>query len=105
MSREIIRSGYESSLASGVVLTGGSALLDGVAEVAEQVLGLPVRLGVPQHVTALADLVASPLYAAGVGLVLAGAHGGRSGRVITMRDHGLFGRVRTRMTEWLRDFF
>jgi cell division protein FtsA len=105
VSREIIRSGCESGLASGVVLTGGGALLDGVAEVAEQTLRLPVRLGAPQHVAALADLVASPLYAAGVGLVLAGANGGRHGRVIRTRDHGLLGRVRTRMTEWLRDFF
>jgi cell division protein FtsA len=105
VSREIIRSGFEGSLASGVVLTGGTALLDGVTEVAEQALRLPVRIGVPQHVTALADLVSSPLYAASVGLVLAGSTGGGAGRVRSMRDQGLLGRVRGRMTDWLREFF
>jgi cell division protein FtsA len=105
VSREIIRSGFEGSLASGIVLTGGTALLDSVAEVAEQVLRLPVRIGVPQHVTSLADLVASPLYAASIGLVIAGAGSGGLGRVTTMRDQGLMGRVRGRMTDWLREFF
>jgi cell division protein FtsA len=105
VSREIIRSGFEGSLASGVVLTGGTALLDSVTEVAEQTLRLPVRIGVPQHVTALADLVCSPLYAAVVGLVLAGAGSGGAGRATSMRDQGVIGRVRDRMTDWLREFF
>jgi len=105
VSREVIRSGYEGNLASGVVLTGGSALLDSVADVAEAVLRQPVRIGVPQHVTALADLVGSPLYAAAVGLVLGVASGGRPGRGVSMRAHDLLGRVRHRMTEWLREFF
>ena len=105
VGREILRSGYEDKLASGVVLTGGSALLDGVADVAEQVLRLPVRTGVPQHVTALADLVVSPLYATAIGLVLAGASGGRPSRVVPTRNNGFVGRARHRMTEWLRDFF
>jgi cell division protein FtsA len=105
VSREVIRSGYEGNLASGVVLTGGSALLDSVTDVAEAVLRQPVRIGVPQHVTALADLVGSPLYAAAVGLVLGVASGGRPGRGVSMRAHDLLGRVRHRMTEWLREFF
>lgn len=105
IAREIIRSGHEGNLASGVVLTGGTALLDSVTDVAEAVFRLPVRVGVPQHVTALADLVTTPLYAAGIGLLLAGAASGRPGRVVAARDHGLIGRVRHRMTEWLREFF
>jgi cell division protein FtsA len=105
VSREVIRSGYEGSLASGVVLTGGTALLDSVADVAEAVLRLPVRIGAPQHVAALADLVGSPLYAAAIGLVLGAASDGRPGRGVSARAHGLVGRVRHRMTEWLREFF
>jgi cell division protein FtsA len=105
VSRELIRSGYEGSLASGVVLTGGSALLDSFTDVAEAVLRLPVRIGVPQHVAALADLVGSPLYAAAVGLVLGAANGGRPGRGVSLHAHDLLGRVRHRMTEWLREFF
>jgi cell division protein FtsA len=105
VSREIIRSGLEGSLASGVVLTGGTALLDSVGEVAEQVLRLPVRIGVPQHVMSLADLVATPAHAASIGLVVAGAMGGGLGRVTLTRDQGLIGRVRGRMTDWLREFF
>ncbi len=105
VSREIIKSGLEGSLASGVVLSGGTALLDSVTDVAEQALRLPVRIGVPQHVTALADLVASPLYAAPIGLVVAGAGGGGAGRVTSMRDQSLLGRVRGRMSDWLREFF
>ena len=105
VSREIIRSGYEGSLASGVVLTGGTALLEAVTDVAESTLRVPVRLGVPQHVLALADLVASPLHAAPVGLLLGSAGGARAGRVIATRDSGLIGRVRHRMTGWLREFF
>ncbi len=105
VAREIIRSGHEAHLASGVVLTGGTALLDSVTDVAETVFGLPVRIGTPHHLTGLADLVASPLYAASVGLVLAGATSGRPGRVAPIGDHGIIGRVRHRMTEWLREFF
>jgi len=105
VSREIIRSGYEGSLASGAVLTGGTALLEGVAEVAEAALRVPVRLGVPQHVLALADLVGSPAHAAGVGLLLASGGQARTRRVIATRDAGVIGRVRHRMTEWLREFF
>lgn len=105
VAREIARSGHEQSLASGVVLTGGTALLDGITDVAEEILHLPVRIGVPQHVTALADLVASPVYAAAIGLVHAGASGGRPARVVSTRDDGLLGRARHRMTEWLREFF
>jgi len=105
VSREIIRSGFEGSLASGVVLTGGTALLASVTEVAEQALRLPVRIGIPQHVTSLADLVATPAHAAPIGLVIAGAGGGGLGRVTATRDQGLIGRVRGRMTDWLREFF
>ena len=105
IQREIIRSGYEEVLASGVVLVGGTVLLEHITDVAEQVLRLPVRIGVPHHVTALADLVTSPIHAATIGLLLAGGNGGWPVRLHAGRTDGLLGRVRHRMGEWLRDFF
>jgi cell division protein FtsA len=66
-------SGYADMLASGVVITGGSTLLDGMAELAEQVLSLPVRRAVPQGIGGLVDVVKSPAFATGVGLVKYGA--------------------------------
>ncbi len=71
--REIQMCGYEELLASGVVITGGSAQLQGMVELAEEVLQLPVRLGQPRGVGGLVDVVKSPVYATGVGLVLYGA--------------------------------
>jgi cell division protein FtsA len=105
VAREIIRSGYEEVLASGVVLVGGTVLLERITDVAEQVLRLPVRIGVPHHVNALADLVASPIHAAAIGLLLAGGSGGKPVRLHAGRGDGLIDRVRHRMGEWLRDFF
>ena len=66
---EISKAGYEKSLNSGLVLTGGGALLDGTSEIAEQIFDLPIRRGSPGGVGGLADHVANPAYATGVGLV------------------------------------
>ena len=69
VQREIQKCGYEELLASGVVITGGSTLLPGMPELAEEVLGLPVRRGMPRGIGGLVDVVKSPMYATGVGLV------------------------------------
>ena len=66
---EIRRAGYERSLNSGIVLCGGGALLDGMAEIAEQIFDLPIRRGCPVDVGGLTDHVNSPAFATGVGLV------------------------------------
>ena len=68
--RSIRRAGYEKSLNSGIVLTGGGAILDGMPEIAEQIFDLPIRRGCPAGVGGLADHVNSPVFATGVGLVL-----------------------------------
>ncbi|MEE2900725.1 MAG: cell division protein FtsA [Myxococcota bacterium] len=70
---EIQNTGYEDLLASGVVITGGAALLSEMTSIADDVLGLPVRLGVPRGIGGLVDVVKSPMYATGVGLVHYGA--------------------------------
>jgi cell division protein FtsA len=72
IKREIEKSGFEDRLASGVVITGGSTLLEGMPELAEEVLGMPVRRGIPKGVGGLVDVVRNPSYATGVGLVLHG---------------------------------
>jgi cell division protein FtsA len=70
VDREIIRSGYAENIAAGVVLTGGVALLPGIREVAEQVFDMPVRIGVPQGLGGLADVVQNPMYSTAAGLLL-----------------------------------
>jgi cell division protein FtsA len=67
---ELRRSGFEELVVAGLVLTGGSARMEGVIELAEEVFHLPVRLGLPQQIQGLADVVRNPIYATGVGLLL-----------------------------------
>ncbi len=66
---ELRRSGYEDLVAAGIVLTGGTSKMEGVIELAEEIFHMPVRLGWPQNVKGLADIVANPIYATGVGLL------------------------------------
>jgi cell division protein FtsA len=72
VDNDIKRMGYEKSLNSGIVLTGGTALLDGLEEVAEDIFDLPVRRGDPSGIGGLAERVNTPDYAASVGLILFG---------------------------------
>jgi cell division protein FtsA len=76
--KELIRSGFFDGLAAGIVLTGGATAMEGIAEVAEHVMGLPTRRGVPTKIGGLVDVVRSPSYATGVGLVMFGADQGKS---------------------------
>ena len=69
---ELRRSGFEDRVAAGIVLTGGSAKIEGLVELAEEVFHMPVHLGVPQYVTGLVDVVRNPIYSTGVGLLLFG---------------------------------
>jgi cell division protein FtsA len=72
VDNDIKRMGYEKSLNSGIVLTGGTALLEGLEEVAEEIFDLPVRRGDPSGIGGLAERVNTPDYAASVGLILFG---------------------------------
>jgi cell division protein FtsA len=69
---ELRRSGFEDMIAAGIVLTGGSAKMEGAVELAEEVFHMPVRLGVPQHVRGLGDVVRNPIHSTGVGLLVYG---------------------------------
>ncbi len=72
VGEELSRSGYAEYLSAGVVLTGGGALLDGAAEQAELLLGLPVRLGAPKELQGMSEQLSGPAYATAAGLVLMG---------------------------------
>ena len=69
---ELRRSGFEESIPAGIVITGGSAKMEGAVELAEEVFHIPVRLGSPQNVEGLSDVVRNPIHATGVGLLLFG---------------------------------
>ena len=107
VNREIVKSGFEDVIASGVVITGGSTILEGMPELAEQVFNLPVRRGSPQNIGGLVDVVNSPVYATGVGLVVYGSRHLESVTHFptTQSDDSLFRRVSRRMKEWFGEFF
>jgi cell division protein FtsA len=107
VNREIVKSGYEDQIASGVVITGGSTILEGMPELAEQIFNLPVRRGTPQMIGGLVDVVNSPVYATGVGLVIYGSrHVGVGAHFpTTQSDDSLFRKVSRRMKEWFGEFF
>jgi cell division protein FtsA len=101
---ELRRSGFEEVIAAGLVLTGGSAKMEGAVELAEEVFHMPVRLGVPQYVKGLNDVVSNPIHATGVGLLLFGKErlGAQFGR------QPLAGSVKTaveRMRQWFQGNF
>ncbi len=73
IQQRLKKTGFEDMFASGVVLTGGTALMEGAQDAAERYLGLPIRRGTPRNIGGLMDVVNSPIYATGVGLVLYGA--------------------------------
>lgn len=72
VANEIRRSGLEEILAAGLVLTGGGSKVEGAVELAERVFKMPVRLGTPQFVTGVPEVINNPVYATGVGLLLYG---------------------------------
>jgi cell division protein FtsA len=96
---ETTRSGYAELCSSGLVITGGSALLEGVPELGEQVFNLPARRGYPQGFGGLKDIVNSPMYATAVGLVLYGFRAAPE-KKFRIRDQNIFNRVIARMKKW-----
>ncbi len=101
---ELRRSGYEDLVAGGVVLTGGSSKMEGLIDLAEEVFHMPVRLGIPQYVTGLVDVVRNPIHATGVGLLLFG-HRNRAVRVPELSGNGGMKSVWNRMKSWFQGNF
>jgi cell division protein FtsA len=100
--KEIIKSGYKDLLTSGVVLTGGSSLLEGIRELAEQVFNLPVRIGYPSGVNGLSDIVHNPIYSTGVGLILYGMKH-RSSNGLGNGNKDTWKTLRDRMKRWFKE--
>lgn len=107
LDRQLKRTGYADLLSAGVVLTGGATQMEGVAELADKVLGVPVRIGAPKGVAGLVDVVNAPSFSTAVGLVLYGSRhreedfGGVRFAAGAEALRGVSGRVK----EWLSEFF
>lgn len=101
---ELRKSGYEEIIAAGIVMTGGSSKMEGVIDLAEEIFHMPVRLGLPQYVTGLSDVVSNPIYATGVGLLLFGSQHRDAGTSHIMIDGGIKS-VFSRMKSWFQGNF
>jgi len=101
---ELRRSGFEDLCAAGIVLTGGSSKMEGAVELAEEIFHMPVRLGVPQYVTGLVDVVRNPIHSTGVGLLLFG-YQNRAMRESEARMGNGFKSVWSRMKNWFQGNF
>jgi len=98
---ELRRSGFENLVAAGIVLTGGSSKMEGVVELAEEIFHMPVRIGMPQHVSGLADVVKNPIYSTGVGLLLFGRKQMQEGFSPLRANGGMW----ERMKSWFQGNF
>ncbi|MDR2165067.1 MAG: cell division protein FtsA [Zoogloeaceae bacterium] len=70
IQQELCQAGFEDVLSSGIVITGGAAVMPGMIELGEEIFHMPVRLGVPKYTGSLADMVRSPRFATAFGLLL-----------------------------------
>ncbi len=102
--REIVRSGYDDLLAAGVVLTGGTAMLQGITELAEQVFNVPVRKGSPVGVGGITDIINTPMYTTGVGLVIYGSRD-RADYAMKRGEKGVVRKLTKTFERWFNDFF
>jgi cell division protein FtsA len=104
INREILKSGHDDKIASGIVLTGGTVIMPGMPELAEQVFNLPVRRGIPMSIGGLVDVVNSPMHATAVGLVkYASTHISESG--FGTNESRIFDKILSKMKGWLKEFF
>ncbi len=102
--QQVLReSGFEELLSSGIVLTGGSATMQGMVELGEEIFHMPVRVGVPKYSGGLADIVRNARYATAMGLLMEGAAQRQPGQL--SRQDGSFRAVLARMREWFQRNF
>lgn len=101
---ELCRNGLEEILGSGMVLTGGSARMEGVVDLAEQIFRMPVRLGIPRDIVGLVDVVRNPIYSTGVGLLLYGNQSREQRRAELILNQSFKG-VLSRMKSWFQGNF
>ncbi|QIK38375.1 cell division protein FtsA [Caldichromatium japonicum] len=104
LHNELRRSGFEDIIAGGVVLTGGSAKMEGLIDLAERVFQMPVRLGAPMRVLGPADVVGNPIYSTGVGLLMYARQHRFAQRAEVGDHHGLKG-LWSRLRQWFQGNF
>lgn len=102
--REISKTDYADLLGAGVVITGGTARMEGVAELAEQIFDLPVKIGIPDGIGGLTDSVKDPIHATGVGLVLYGYHNRNNRGLLGVSEANLFEKLLEKMRRWFAEF-
>ena len=106
VNRTLENSGYKNFLGAGVVLTGGTALIEGCQELGTQIFNLPTRIGYPRNVGGLKDVVNSPKFSTAVGLLRYGAEKEVSGQkkfTPTHSESGVFEGLLARMKKWFSD--
>lgn len=101
---EVAKSGYQELLSAGLVITGGASLLEGMPELAEFQLEMPVKRGLPFGVEGLKDVVQSPRFATGVGLLKYGARNIQKSK-FPIREKNVYDKVKGSMRAWIRDLF
>ena len=105
ITHEIEKTHFHTLMASGVVITGGTCIMPGADRLASQVLNLPVRVGYPENIAGLREMIYSPKYATSVGLVRYGITSNQGKLNFVGDDTNLFHKVSRRMKDWMQDFF
>lgn len=103
--KAIKKSGFADVLAAGCVVTGGTARLGGLAQVAEEVFNLPVKIGIPKKIGGLTDIILDPIYATGVGLVLYGYEKKNQTLIKRSQGSGVFEALKKRFESWYSKYF
>jgi cell division protein FtsA len=99
-----VKPGYEERLAAGIVLTGGTAMLEGITELSEQIFNMPVRRGYPAGIGGLEEIVHTPLYATSVGLVMYGSRY-QAKSAYKKSESNLLRGVNKKVKRWFSEFF
>lgn len=102
VAREIRKAEYPDILPSGIVITGGSSMMEGMVEVAERVTGLPVRKGIPASIEGPLESLSNPMYATGIGIILCALQQGMDNRKL---KGNLLGSIYQKMKSWMGEFF
>jgi cell division protein FtsA len=104
--KNIEKNGLENKILSGYVITGGGALIEGCVELAEDIFSAPVRIGIPKGVGGLIDVISSPIYSTGVGLVLyAYKHNKNKEPMFKKNSKNIFENIKSRLLKLLEEFF
>ena len=105
LNHEIQIAGFQDMISSGIVITGGTASLRGIDELAEETFQVPVRVGIPMGLGGLIDVVENPIFATSTGLIHYGVKSYNSGKTQELEGRNLFEKIFSRMKGWAEEFF